>query len=116
MSKINYPDTVQKWLDGFHDHLIEMGFFTDHELGHFSEEKAKLNFQVVIGDAAFQSWIKEGEVKIEPRKLTTLLFQVIVKSHLEELKEEGLIDSIEDVPGGEIMWLTNKDKDENKGL
>ena len=60
--------------------------------------------------------IKEGEVKIEPRKLTTLLFQVIVKSHVEELKEEGLIDSIEDVQGGEIMWLTNKDKDENKGL
>ena len=114
--KTNYPDTVQKWLDGLYTQLQDDGFFKDHKLGYFSQDNIKLNFYEILGDGALQSWLSEGEVKLEGKELSILLFQVIIKSHLQELKQEGTIDSIENEDGDEIMWLTSKGKDENKEL
>jgi hypothetical protein len=108
--KINYPHVVREWLDDFYSHLYKEGFFTDPELGKCDEHHLHHNFDKIVGEEAFQSWLIEGEVKMEPDKIGVLLFQVIVQSHLEELKKEGIVDSIEDEKGEEIMWVTSKGK------
>ncbi len=108
--KSNYPDTVKEWLNGLYDQVKEKGFLEDEELGELSEERVEYHFQEVIGEAALQSWLKEGEVKMEEKELTLLLFQVVIKSHIDQLKEDGVVNSIEDEEGKEVMWLTNKGK------
>ena len=114
--KTNYPRTVQEWLETLYSNLKKEGFFEDQELGLYSEEKVYNHFQEILGDAALQSWLKEGEVKFEQKQLTMLLFQVVVKTHIEELKNEGTVDYIEDENGDEVMWLTQKGKNEIKDL
>ena len=74
------------------------------------------HFQETLGDAALQSWLKDGEVTLEGKELTILLFQVVVKTHVEELKNEGSVDSIENENGDEVMWLTHKGKNQIKDL
>lgn len=114
--KTNYPNTVQEWLNQFYSKLKKDGFFEDQELGLYSEEKVYYHFQETLGDAALQSWLKDGEVTLQGKELTILLFQVVVKTHVEELKNEGTVDSIENENGDEVMWLTQKGKNEIKDL
>tara|TARA_R110002051_G_scaffold305895_1_gene376182 strand:- start:5607 stop:5954 length:348 start_codon:yes stop_codon:yes gene_type:complete len=112
--KTNYPHTVQEWLNDFYSYLNKEGFFIDHQLGECDEETTKNNFDEIIGNEALQSWLVEGEVMIEPNEVGNLLFQVIVKSHIQELKRDGIVDSIEDVNGEEIIWVTPKGKKTTK--
>ncbi len=114
--KTNYPNTVQEWLNQLYSKLKKDGFFEDQELGLYSEEKVYHHFQETLGDAALQSWLKDGEVTLEGKELTILLFQVVVKTHVEELKNEGTVDSIENENGDEVMWLTHKGKNQIKDL
>ena len=114
--KTNYPITVREWLETLYSNLKKEGFFEDQELGLYSEERVQYHFQEILGDAALQSWLKDGEVTLKEKELTILLFQVVVKTHVEELKNEGTVDSIEDENGDEVMWLTEKGKNEIKDL
>ena len=114
--KNTYPNTVQEWLENLYSNLKKEGFFEDQELGLYSEEKVYNHFQEILGDAALQSWLKEGEVIIKEKDLTILLFQVVVKTHVEELKNEGTVDSIENENGDEVMWLTQKGKNQVRDL
>lgn len=114
--KTNYPNTVQEWLDQLYGKLKKDGFFEDQELGIDSEKNVYHHFQEILGDAALQSWLKEGEVTLEGKELTILLFQVVVKSHVEELKNEGTVDTIEDENGDEVMWITKQGKNQKKDL
>tara|TARA_Y100001938_G_C8076632_1_gene426507 strand:- start:881 stop:1228 length:348 start_codon:yes stop_codon:yes gene_type:complete len=114
--KTNYPHTVQEWLETLYSNLKKEGFFKDQELGLYSEERVYYHFQDILGVVALQSWLKDGEVKLTEKELTTLLFQVVVKTHIEELKNEGTVDYIEDENGDEVMWLTQKGKNQIKDL
>ena len=114
--KTNYPNTVQEWLNELYNKLKKDGFFEDQELGLYSEEKVYQHFQETLGDAALQSWLKDGEVTLKGKELTILLVQVVVKTHIEELKNEGTVDSIENEKGDEVMWLTQKGKNQIKDL
>ena len=117
--KTNYPDTVQKWLDGVYNQLKDDGFFEEHELeisDLIEEKEVEEIFYDVMGDEALQSWLSHGEVKVDVQTMTTTLFQVIVKIHVHQLKREGTVDSIENEKGDEIMWVTEKGKKEIKDL
>ena len=114
--KNTYPVTVQEWLDNLYDYLKTEGFFEGEELEDSNEENVMSNFYEIVGKSALQSWLENGEVRLEEKQLSKLLYQVVIKVHVEELMKSGMVDSIEDENGEEVMWLTPKGKDINKKL
>jgi hypothetical protein len=113
--KNTYPVTVQEWLDNLYDYLKTEGFFEGEELEDSNEENVMSSFYDIVGKAALQSWLESGDIRIE-EELTKLLYQVIIKVHMEELRKSGMVDSIEDENGEEVVWLTPKGKDITKKL
>ena len=121
--KTNYPDTVQKWLDGVYNQLKDDGFFEEHELeiSDLIEEKEVEEISAEDWSGADMLLTDPNEVpkeipKVDVKTMTTTLFQVIVKIHVHQLKREGTVDSIENEKGEEIMWVTEKGKKEIKDL
>lgn len=112
----NYPQTVKKWLDEVYSQLEEDGFFSDDRLGLVSPEITKNAFYEIVGEEAFNSWLNESEVKIEKTVMGELLFKVVIKSNVEELKISGHIDHIDNENGEEIIWLTKQGKNKLKNL
>lgn len=114
--KNTYPVTVQEWLDNLYDYLKTEGFFEGEELEYSNEENVMSSFYDIVGKSALQSWLENGDIRIEEEELTKLLYQVVIKVHVEELRKSGMVDSIEDENGEEVMWLTPKGKDITKKL
>jgi hypothetical protein len=114
--KNTYPVTVQEWLDNLYGYLKTKDFFEGEELEDSDEENVMSSFYDIVGKAALQSWLENGDIRIEEEELTKLLYQVVIKVHVEELRKSGMVDSIEDENGEEVVWLTPKGKDIRKKL
>jgi hypothetical protein len=106
-----YPNSIQTWLDETYSLLNEIKFFEDNELSSNNESTIKCVFDEVFGKKALDSWLSNGDIKIEDDEITNLLFEVIIKSHMEEMKEDGIVNYIEDENNEEVFWLTKKGKD-----
>ena len=106
----NFPHTVEVWLDGVYDQLNKDGFFNENDLAFLTEEESTEIFREIIGDAALNVWMDSGDVNLSPDELTRLLFEIMLRAHVEVLKKEGYIDSMFDDKGNEHLWMTEKGK------
>ena len=106
----NFPHTVEVWLDGVYDQLNKDGFFNENDLAFLTKEESTEIFREIIGDAALNVWMDSGDVNLSPDELTRLLFEIMLRAHVEVLKKEGYIDSMFDDEGNEHLWMTEKGK------
>jgi predicted ATPase with chaperone activity len=77
--KNTYPVTVQEWLDNLYGYLKTKDFFEGEELEDSDEENVMSSFYDIVGKAALQSWLENGDIRIEEEELTKLLYQVVIK-------------------------------------
>jgi hypothetical protein len=106
----NYPQTVEKWLNVLYDEFKKNKFFEEHNLNPNSEITIS-NYRDIIGSLTLESWLKNGDVDITLKKISEKMFEVVMKTTLEELKNEGIVDYIQNSDGEEIIWLTKKYKE-----
>lgn len=106
----NFPHTVEVWLDGVYDQLNKDGFFNENDLAFLTKEESTEIFREIIGGAALNVWMDSGDVNLSPDDLTRLLFEIMLRAHVEVLKKEGYIDSMFDDEGNEHLWMTEKGK------
>jgi hypothetical protein len=106
----NYPQAVEESLQKIHLVLSEPGGFFD-EFGVDPTIGAQM-IHKVAGEILLKSWLETGDASIEDDEdFGKMLARIVAYSHLENLKRSGLIDSIEDSSGEEVVWLTDKGKE-----
>ena len=113
MEITQYPKTVQDWLDSVYEKLDVNGFFNENDIGKLKQSTIKICFMDVVGEYVLKYWLNTGDIEVPPKKMSHLLYKTVIKSGIEELKEEDTLDYIEDENGKEVVWVNNKD-DENK--
>tara|TARA_R110001592_G_scaffold104103_2_gene292992 strand:- start:10274 stop:10720 length:447 start_codon:yes stop_codon:yes gene_type:complete len=106
----NLPHTVEVWLQDVYNQLKSDGFFDENDLAQLSENEGVEIFREIIGGAALNVWMDSGDVNLSPDDLTRLLFELMLRAHVEVLKKEGFIDSMFDDEGNEHLWMTEKGK------
>jgi len=104
------PHTVEVWLNDVYSQLETDGFFNENDLALLSKEESFEIFREIIGGAALDTWMDTGDVNLGPDDLTRLLFEIMLRAHVEVLKKEGFIDSMFDDEGNEHLWMTEKGK------
>ena len=104
------PHTVEVWLNDVYSQLETDGFFNENDLALLSKEEGFEIFREIIGGAALDTWMDTGDVNLGPDDLTRLLFEIMLRAHVEVLKKEGFIDSMFDDEGNEHLWMTEKGK------
>jgi hypothetical protein len=97
-----YPEAVENTLDVLIDSVAEIEF------------KAPMDSNVlrdVIGAALFEHWLAgSDEITFGVDGMLKLLNRASAITLMQQMEEEGLIDSIEDETGEEIVFLTQKGK------
>jgi len=106
----NLPHTVEVWLQDVYDQLESDGFFNENDLAFLTKEESTEIFREIIGGAVLNVWMDSGDVNLSPDDLTRLLFEIMLRAHVEVLKKEGFIDSMFDDEGNEHLWMTEKGK------
>ena len=106
----NLPHTVEVWLDNIYKQLDGEGFFNENDFTHLNKEESIYIFREIVGGEALKMWMDVGDVNLSPDVLTRLLFEMVLRAHIEVLKKEGFIDSMYDDEGNEHLWLTPQGK------
>lgn len=98
-----YPEAVENTLDVILESIAEMEF------------KAPMYFSAlrdVIGAALFQHWLSgSDDPPFDTNGLLELLGRASAITILQQMEEEGLIDSIEDENGEEVVFVTKKGRE-----
>jgi hypothetical protein len=97
----NYPDAVKEF-------VIET-MVGANQL-QLLEDVDPAILEDILCKSALQKFLGDGEIMWSEEEVYDALNLAEVQSQLVELFEEGLVDSIEDENGEEIVWLTEKGK------
>lgn len=115
MNKVYQPIVIEKTEDIIKT-LIESNFFSDHDIKDYTFAKNYL--QDILTEKFIIGTLDEEEVFTED-EFMKCLNEILVGSVLEQLKNKGYVDSIEDDNYNESFFLTPKAKDfltKNKNL
>ena len=98
-----YPQAVEQALDLIVDSLEETGFF--------EQEHCKVQYvREEFGKVLVQQWLGDGEFGITMEQAEHLLNRALICESIENLTKRGLIDTIENENGEEVVYLTEKGK------
>ena len=103
-----YPDTVKEFME---ESIKDLHYFFENENFFITPEEGIKSYNEIVGPVAVKSWVETGEVCFDDEKIAQLLVKIITNCAINSMKEIGLVDSIEDENGEEVMWLTNKGKE-----
>lgn len=106
----NFPHTVEVWLEGIYNQLDNDRFFEENDFVNLTKEESIEIFREIVGGEALKMWMDTGDVNLSSDVLSRLLFELMLRAHVEVLKKEGFIDSMFDDEGNEHLWLTEKGK------
>lgn len=106
----NFPGPVTEVLTKAIEVLSEPGgFFEDYNV---PADRGSDLFAELAGPAMLKAWLENGEIEIpNDDDFHAYLTRIATESHLMDLKEAGLVDSIDDEDGQEHFWLTNEGKE-----
>ena len=98
----NYPQQVADQLD----FLVEQVNKTD--FGYPIREQA---VREIFGPVLFRNWLEGKEdMPFDESSFTALIKQAVATSMIEDLKEEGYVDTIQGDSEDEFVFLTEKGK------
>jgi len=64
-----------------------------------------------FGPVLFEQWLKGSELELEIDQFEQLIKYAIASSIVKEMKDEGLVDTIENENGEDVIFLTSLGKD-----
>jgi hypothetical protein len=97
----NYPDAVKEFVIETMVGANQLQLLEDVDPAILEE---------ILCKSALQKFLDDGEMMWSEEEVYDALNLAEVRSLIVELFEEGLVDSIEDENGEEIVWLTEKGK------
>lgn len=107
MTTDNLPPRVIAYLDRLVEALASSGFFARNRV----EERGPDAARAVFAGPALAAWyagtIDEG-IALDEAELSEKLGMVLATAVLEELRSDGIVDSIERDDGEEVFWLTER--------
>ena len=112
---IQYVDTVMG--------VIETGLHPETKLNFFESEfttadRGRRLFRMLVSNQATANFLEreDTEIKLTMEQMSDIMKESVVRASLEELRDTGLIDWIEDEHGDEMVFLTEKGKAMGKSL
>lgn len=112
---IQYVDTVMG--------VIETGLHPETKLNFFESEfttadRGRRLFRMLVSNQATANFLEreDTEIKLTMEQMADIMKESVVRASLEELRDTGLIDWIEDEHGDEMVFLTEKGKAMGKSL
>ena len=106
-----YPQPVEEALVSWQEALEDPEFLLEQEIHPYFASQAVRD---VFGPALTDIWLKTSEVQIGEDLAESLIKKFIVSATLLEMKDDGLLDSIENEHGEEVFWATKKGKEKYK--
>jgi len=97
----NYPDAVKEFVIETMIGANQLQLLEDVDPGILED---------ILCKSALEKFLGDDEMMWSEEEVYDALNLAEVRSQLVELFEEGLVDSIEDENGEEIVWLTEKGK------
>lgn len=98
----NYPPTVEEKLSSVSEVMQNI----DYEYPIYDR-----CIREVFGPIFLQQWFDGKEIELDLNQFEDLIKLTIAKSIVEEMREEGLLDMIEDPEkGDDVVFLTQKGK------
>lgn len=108
MKKVYQPIVIQE-ADNIIEGLTQTNFFKDY--GIEDKTYAKEYLLEILSEKYLQNLLgEENDELFTEDEFTELLNVIVVGSLINELKEEGLIDSVSDSNDEEIFFLTDEGK------
>lgn len=111
-----YPQVVQDYLKTWVPIMLNMAI---EEGENVTEKHIEESVVSVIGEKALQNFLKTGDptVHIEDEEEgVKLINNIFTNSIINKLRDDGFLDTIENENGEEIIFLTQKGKEETKHL
>lgn len=108
-----YPQPVKEALNSWQEALVEPDLLLEQEIHPYFAKQAVRD---VFGPALIDAWLKTGECQIDEDLAETLVNRFIIQATLLEMKDSGLLDSIENEHGEEVFWATQKGKEKYKKI
>jgi hypothetical protein len=110
MSNTNYPNAVEESLTVLSDALTQSNFYGDFP--SVTEDEVV----EVFGPFFLKRWLDTGETtdsltEEDEQLMNKMLAQVVAISSLNRLREEGIVDWIDDGDGNEMVFLTDTGKE-----
>lgn len=103
-----YPEVVENTLDVLLESITDMEF------------KIPMDFNAlrdVLGTVLFEHWLTgSDEIPFDEDGLSKLLNRASAITLVQQMEQEGLMDSIEDGMGNDIVFLTQKGKEADNFL
>jgi hypothetical protein len=122
MSDTIYTSDVIQYVDNVME-VLEHGLHPETKLNFFESEfttadRGRRLFRKLVSDTATNNFLEheDGVIKLTMEQMADIMKETVVRASLEELRETGLIDWIENEHGQEIVFLTEKGKDRGKSL
>jgi Fe2+ or Zn2+ uptake regulation protein len=106
--KINYQPIVVKKSTQMLEVLEELDFFTEHEIKN--KQYVFDYFCDVFTEKFINGEINDNDIIINEYEFHKYLTEIILISTLQSLKENNLVDSIEDGNNEEVFFLTELGK------
>jgi len=113
MSEVIYPPQIEEVLLEWQEALENPEFLSEQGIHPYYVKQA---VRETFGPVMMDQWLKMGEVQITEELAEPLIKRFIVSAIVLEMKDNGLIDSIEDENGEEVFWATAKGKEHGKNL
>lgn len=112
---IQYVDTVME--------VLEKGLHPETKLNFFESEfttadRGRRLFRMMVSNTATANFLERDDnvIKLTMEQMSDAMKESVVRASLEELRDNGLIDWIEDENGDEMVFLTEKGKEMGKSL
>ena len=122
MSDTIYTSDVIQYVDNVME-VLERGLHPETKLNFFESEfttadRGRRLFRKLVSDTATNNFLEheDGVIKLTMEQMADIMKETVVRASLEELRETGLIDWIENEHGQEIVFLTEKGKNRGKSL
>lgn len=103
--------------------LLEEGLHPKTKLNFFQSEfstpdRGRNLFRTIISDVATANFLEreDNEVKLSMEQMADSMKEAVIRASLEELRDKGLVDWVEDEKGDEIVFLTEQGKAVGKSL
>lgn len=98
----NYPDSVKEFVNTTMFVLNSDGLLVDTDPTVLED---------ILCNVALHKFLGSGEMYWDEGELYNHLCLSEIQTQINHLKELGLVDSIEDEHGEEVLWATEKGKD-----
>lgn len=100
-----YPQEVEQALDELEQELQDTNFYVD------IPDTDSPTVRKVFGKILFDKWCSTGALNVNQEEAEDAIRRCVMESALQSLIDKGLVNTIENEQGKEVVFLTSKGKE-----